>query len=63
VAMIGKVKTAAQMIAIPFLLYYRPVAGIESAWLGTLLIYIAAFLTLLSMGYYLRAAWPQMRGR
>jgi CDP-diacylglycerol--glycerol-3-phosphate 3-phosphatidyltransferase/cardiolipin synthase len=63
VAMIGKIKTVAQMVAIPFLLYYRPVAGIEASWLGTLLIYIAAFLTLLSMGYYLRAAWPQMRGR
>ncbi len=60
VAMIGKIKTAAQMIAIPFLLYSHPVAGIDAKLLGTGLIYVAAFLTLLSMAYYLRAAWPQM---
>jgi cardiolipin synthase (CMP-forming) len=63
VAMIGKIKTAAQMIAIPFLLYYHPIAGMDSKLIGTVLIYIAAFLTLLSMAYYLRAAWPQMRSR
>lgn len=63
VAMIGKIKTAAQMSAIPFLLYYRPIGAIDSKVIGTGLIYIAAILTLLSMGYYLKAAWPQMRGR
>jgi len=63
VAMIGKLKTAAQMLAIPFLLYYRPVGEIDTKLVGTLLIYVAAFLTLLSMAYYLRAAWPQMRGQ
>lgn len=63
VAMIGKIKTAAQMIAIPFLLYYRPFGGIDAKTIGTLLIYIAAILTLLSMAYYLKAAWPQMRGK
>ena len=63
VAMIGKIKTAAQMIAIPFLLYYRPIGEIDSKAIGTLLIYVAAILTLLSMAYYLKASWPQMRGK
>lgn len=63
VAMIGKIKTAAQMIAIPFLLYYRPITGIDAKVVGTLLIYVAAILTLLSMAYYLKAAWPQMRAK
>lgn len=63
VAMIGKIKTAAQMTAIPFLLYYRPIGAIDSKLIGTGLIYVAAFLTLLSMAYYLRAAWPLMRSK
>jgi CDP-diacylglycerol--glycerol-3-phosphate 3-phosphatidyltransferase/cardiolipin synthase len=62
VAMIGKIKTVAQMAAILLLLYFQPMGFIDTARLGTLLIYIAAFLTLWSMAYYLRAAWPQIRG-
>ncbi|HEY7986279.1 MAG TPA: CDP-diacylglycerol--glycerol-3-phosphate 3-phosphatidyltransferase [Methylophilaceae bacterium] len=65
VATIGKVKTAAQMIAIPFLLYFQPIslfgARLDVAKVGTLLIYIAALLTLVSMAYYLRAARKQLR--
>lgn len=61
VAMVGKVKTAAQMAAILLLLYFQPIAFVDTAQLGTLLIYLAAFLTLWSMTYYLKAAWPQMR--
>ena len=63
VAAIGKVKTALQMAAILFLLYYDPVGVIDVALVGTVLMYAAAFLTLLSMAYYLRAAWPLMRSR
>lgn len=63
VAMVGKIKTAAQMVAILLLLYYQPIAFIDTAALGTLLIYVAAFLTLWSMAYYLKAAWPQIRER
>lgn len=63
VAMIGKLKTAAQMIAIPFLLYYRPVFGIDTVWLGSALMWVAAILTLVSMAYYLKAAWPQIRAQ
>lgn len=66
VAMIGKVKTAVQMIAILFLLYWDPIqlgslALFPTKILGQVLIAIAAFLTLLSMAYYLRAAMPKIR--
>jgi cardiolipin synthase len=58
VSMIGKVKTAAQMTAIPMLLYHAPLFGIDIQRLGTWLIYLAAVLTLWSMVYYLRRANP-----
>jgi CDP-diacylglycerol--glycerol-3-phosphate 3-phosphatidyltransferase/cardiolipin synthase len=60
VSMIGKIKTSAQMVAIPMLLYYTPLLGIDVLGLGTWLIYIAAVLTLWSMGYYMRMAWPHL---
>ncbi|TXT23275.1 MAG: CDP-diacylglycerol--glycerol-3-phosphate 3-phosphatidyltransferase, partial [Gallionellaceae bacterium] len=53
VSMLGKVKTAFQMIAIPFLLYEESLLGLPVYQLGTLLIYVAALLTLVSMVYYL----------
>ena len=58
VAMIGKIKTVAQMAAILLLLYYDNIGGFDAALIGTWLIYIAAILTLVSMAYYLKAAWP-----
>ncbi|WP_081726750.1 CDP-diacylglycerol--glycerol-3-phosphate 3-phosphatidyltransferase [Methylophilus sp. 5] len=61
VAMVGKIKTAAQMAAITLLLWYDPLLGLDIQWLGEWLIVIAALLTLISMGYYLRAAWPAIR--
>ncbi len=65
VAMIGKVKTAAQMIAILLLLYWddiviKDVGVFPTKFYGQVLIVIAAFLTLLSMAYYLRAAMPKI---
>lgn len=63
VSMLGKVKTAAQMLALPMLLYYAPVSGIDMKLLGNWLIWIAALLTLWSMGYYLRMAWPEILKR
>lgn len=60
VSMIGKIKTTAQMIAIPLLLYYQPLLGVSAFECGTWLIYIAAVLTLWSMGYYMRMAWPHL---
>jgi CDP-diacylglycerol--glycerol-3-phosphate 3-phosphatidyltransferase/cardiolipin synthase len=61
--MIGKIKTVAQMVAILFLLYSDPIGAINIKLIGQLLILIAAFLTLLSMVYYLKAAWPQMKAK
>ena len=58
VAMIGKIKTAAQMLAILLLLYFDPIGSFNAALVGTVLIYVGAILTLVSMGYYLKAAWP-----
>jgi CDP-diacylglycerol--glycerol-3-phosphate 3-phosphatidyltransferase/cardiolipin synthase len=63
VSMLGKVKTATQMAAIPLLLYQAPVLGFDSKELGSWLLWIAALLTLWSMGYYLRMAWPEIASR
>ena len=68
VAMIGKVKTAVQMLAILFLLYWDAVdlgsMGIfKTRDIGHVLIVIAAFLTLVSMAYYLKSAWPKLKGK
>ncbi len=63
VSFIGKLKTTAQMIAIPMLLYYDPLFGLPIAGMGEALIWLAAALTLWSMGYYLGKAWPEIRSR
>jgi CDP-diacylglycerol--glycerol-3-phosphate 3-phosphatidyltransferase/cardiolipin synthase len=60
VSMLGKVKTVFQMLAILFLLYQEPLFGISTQWTGTLLVYLAAILTLWSMIYYLMLAMPQI---
>ncbi|HTH60471.1 MAG TPA: CDP-diacylglycerol--glycerol-3-phosphate 3-phosphatidyltransferase [Paraburkholderia sp.] len=64
---LGKFKTACQMVAIPMLLFYAPltVGGVTldtRVW-GQWLIYVAAFLTIWSMLYYMKLAWPQIRER
>ena len=68
VAMIGKVKTAVQMVAISFLLYWDNIhlgsfGVFKTQIAGHILIVIAAFLTLLSMAYYIKLAWPQIKGK
>jgi len=63
VSMLGKIKTTAQMLALPMLLYYVPLAGFDMKVIGNWLIWIAALLTLWSMGYYLRMAWPEIAKR
>ena len=63
VSSIGKLKTVLQLIAIPLLLFHAPLFDlIDTQLLGTWLIWLAAILTLWSMGYYLKQAWPQLRG-
>jgi len=57
VSYVGKVKTAVQMVAIPFLLYGGTLFGVADAVLiGQWLIWLAAVLTLWSMQYYFRIA-------
>lgn len=63
VAFVGKVKTASQMVAIPLLLYHDSLFGfLSTQWVGTLLINIAAVLTVISMMHYLRRALPYAGG-
>ena len=64
---LGKFKTACQMTAIPMLLFYGPLSfgafSIDTRVWGLWLIYLAAFLTIWSMLYYMKLAWPQIRER
>ncbi|HJV80553.1 CDP-diacylglycerol--glycerol-3-phosphate 3-phosphatidyltransferase [Noviherbaspirillum sp.] len=61
VSSIGKIKTTAQMIAIPMLLYREALFGIDTRFWGTRLLEIAAVLTVWSMFYYLKKAWPLIK--
>jgi CDP-diacylglycerol--glycerol-3-phosphate 3-phosphatidyltransferase len=64
VHMIGKLKTVAQMVAIPFLLFDGKLLGLIDTHLwGAWLIWIAAVLTVWSMVYYLQKAVPEIRAR
>ena len=64
VHMLGKLKTTVQMVAIPFLLYDGALFGvIDTRIWGTVLIYVAAVLTIWSMVYYLRKALPEIRAK
>ncbi|WP_295850884.1 CDP-diacylglycerol--glycerol-3-phosphate 3-phosphatidyltransferase [uncultured Xylophilus sp.] len=64
VHMLGKVKTTVQMVAIPFLLFDGVIFGVVDTGLwGTVLIWIAAVLTVWSMVYYLQKALPEIRAR
>ena len=61
VSFIGKVKTASQMVAILLLLYYEPIAGLDTHLIGTWLIYLAALMTVASMIYYIVHAYKAGR--
>src|SRR4051812_21806708 len=62
VSSIGKVKTAAQMIAIPMLLFNGALLGmIDTRFWGSWLLGAAALLTVWSMLYYMRKAWPLIK--
>ncbi len=64
VHMLGKLKTATQMTAIPFLLYDGQVLGfIDTRIWGTVLILVACVLTIWSMVYYLQRALPEIRAK
>jgi cardiolipin synthase (CMP-forming) len=64
VHMIGKLKTTAQMVAIPFLLFDGLLFGLVNTRLaGNVLVWIAAILTVWSMIYYLQKALPEIRAK
>ena len=58
---VGKVKTVAQLVAIPLLLHDGVLWGVDLRTPGTALIVVAAVLTIWSMLYYMRRAWPHLR--
>ena len=59
VSFLGKVKTVSQMVATIMLLYHDEFLTLSMHAIGSILIYIAAVLTLWSMVYYLKIALPQ----
>ena len=62
VHILGKLKTAVQMTAIPFLLYNDLLFGVlDTGYIGQILIWVAAVLTIWSMIYYLQKALPIIR--
>jgi cardiolipin synthase len=64
VSSLGKIKTTAQMIAIPMLLFNNTLFGfIDTHFWGVVLLWVATVLTVWSMFYYLRKAWPLIKER
>ena len=62
VSSLGKIKTAMQMTAIPMLLFHDIIWGfLDTQLLGEAFMIIAAILTVWSMFYYLRLAWPLIK--
>ena len=58
----GKVKTTAQLVALPMMIYREPLFGvIPVAEIGFYLLYLSAALTLWSMYAYLKCAWPALK--
>ena len=60
VSRIGKYKTILQMVGVTMLLFRADLFGLPIYQIGIWLTVIAAALTLISMGLYLRAAWPHL---
>ena len=64
VHMVGKLKTVVQMVAITFLLFDGMLFGVINTHLwGVWLIWIAAVMTVWSLGYYLQKALPEIRAQ
>lgn len=62
VSVIGKLKTLLQIVAITMLVYKYDIHALPTIVVGEWLLYLAAALTLWSMGMYLKAAWPALTG-
>lgn len=62
VSFIGKIKTVAQLVALPFMIYREDLFGvIPVVQIGFVLLYVAAILTIWSMALYVRGAWPTLK--
>lgn len=62
VSSLGKIKTTAQMTAIPMLLFNGTLFGFfDAGFWGQWFMLIAAILTVWSMFYYLKLAWPLIK--
>lgn len=59
VSYVGKIKTALQMVAITLLLAFHQ-SPTWYGFIGTILLYVAAILTIWSMIEYLKIAWPEL---
>ena len=62
VSFFGKWKTTLQMVGIGLMLYQQPMFTLPTYDIGTVLLLLAAGLTMWSMMDYLRAAWPLLSG-
>lgn len=60
VSSVGKIKTAVQMLALVVLLYADNSTSAPIVFVGYILLYAAALLTIWSMFFYLKAAWVQL---
>ena len=60
VSFAGKAKTVAQMFALLFLIYGQDLFGLPVYTIGVGLLVWAAFLTVVSMIVYIKAAWPSL---
>jgi cardiolipin synthase len=64
VSSLGKIKTTAQMTAIPMLLFNGKLFDvIDTAFWGQWFLLLAAVLTVWSMFYYMQKAWPLIKER
>ncbi len=57
---VGKIKTVAQMTSLFLLIAYRPGGDGALLWLGVILLYLAAILTIWSMVIYFLIAWREL---
>ncbi len=62
VTTVAKYKTTIQMLALGMLVWYHPNTSFYwIRWVGPVLLYFAAILTIWSMCIYLKAAWPDLK--
>ena len=61
VSNLGKFKTTGQMLALILLILEKSYFLIPTYFIGMVLLYIAAILTLWSMFEYIHSAWPKLR--